>query len=32
VLPGMHDDRDPVTGLPLLFKGDTVPELPQAMH
>ena len=32
VLPGMHDDRDPVTGLPLLFKGDTERESPQAMH
>ena len=22
VVPGVHDDRDPATGLPLLFKGD----------
>jgi hypothetical protein len=22
VLPGVHGDRDPVTGLPLLFKAD----------
>jgi len=32
VLPGVHDDRDPVTGLPLLFKGDNVPASPHAMH
>ena len=32
VLPGVHDDRDPVTGLPLLFKGDSVPAPPHAVH
>jgi hypothetical protein len=32
VLAGVHDDRDPVTGLPLLFKGDTLPASPPAMH
>lgn len=32
VVPGVHDDRDPVTGLPLLFKGDNAPASPRAMH
>jgi hypothetical protein len=32
VLPGIHDDRDPVTGLPLLFKGDSVPASLHAVH
>jgi hypothetical protein len=32
VIPGIHSDRDPVTGLPLLFKGDSVPASPIAMH
>jgi hypothetical protein len=25
IVPGVHGDRDPSTGLPLLFKGDDVP-------
>ncbi len=25
VVPGVHGDRDPATGLPLLFKGDAAP-------
>jgi len=29
VLPGLHADRDPVTGLTLLFKGDALPAGPQ---
>ncbi len=32
VVPGVHDDRDPATGLTLLFKGDAAPALPVAMH
>jgi len=24
----VHDDRDSATGLPLLFKGDRLPETP----
>lgn len=32
VLPGVHDDRDSVTGLPLLFKGDDVPASTLATH
>ncbi len=29
VLPGLHADRDPATGLTLLFKGDALPSGPQ---
>jgi hypothetical protein len=32
VVPGVHGDHDPTTGLPLLFKGDDAPVLPVAMH
>jgi hypothetical protein len=32
VLPGVHDDSDPVTGLPLLFKGDSLPASLHALH
>jgi hypothetical protein len=28
VVPGIHADRDSITGLPLLFKGDRLPEPP----
>ena len=28
VVSGVHDDRDSATGLPLLFKGDRLPETP----
>lgn len=31
VVPGVHGDRDPATGLTLLFKGDA-PTMPVAMH
>jgi hypothetical protein len=31
IVPGVHADRDAVTGLPLLFKGDDLPE-PPATH
>ena len=32
LVAGVHDDRDPVTGQPLLFKGDSVPASSPAMH
>ena len=32
VVPGVHRDRDPSTGLPLLFKGDEEQALPVALH
>ena len=32
VVPGLHGDRDPVSGLPLLFKGDDVPAAGIATH
>jgi hypothetical protein len=32
VAPGVHGDRDPLTGLPLLFKGDEVQALLVALH
>jgi hypothetical protein len=28
IVPGVHADRDSLTGLPLLFKGDDLPERP----
>jgi hypothetical protein len=31
VKPGVHADRDPATGLPLLFKEEG-PPAPMAMH
>ena len=31
IVPGVHADRDCRTGLPLLFKGDDLPE-PPATH
>ncbi len=31
VVPGVHPDRDPVTGLPLLFKADSLPQT-QGIH
>ena len=31
-MPGLHADRDPGTGLTLLFKGDAVPEGGPQMH
>jgi len=32
VVPGVHSDRDPATGLTLLFKGDAAPALPVSVH
>ena len=32
VVPGVHGDRDPVTGLPLLFKGDDLPAQVPGWH
>jgi hypothetical protein len=32
VVPGIHGDRDPATGLPLLFKGDDLPASALAVH
>jgi hypothetical protein len=32
VLPGIHADRDAATGLPLLFKGDQLPDSTTALH
>ena len=32
VVPGIHADRDPATGMPLLFKGDDLPASPSAVH
>ena len=32
VIPGVHGDRHPETGLPLLFKGDDVPAQAAALH
>ena len=30
IVPGVHADRDPQTGLPLLFKADAAPAAVQA--
>jgi hypothetical protein len=32
VVPGVHGDRDPATGLPLLFKGDDARAAAMALH
>jgi hypothetical protein len=32
IVAGVHPDRDPVTGLPLLFKGDNAPASSTAFH
>ena len=32
VLPGVHGDRDAATGLPLLFKGENLPEADSRVH
>jgi hypothetical protein len=32
VVPGVHGDRDPATGLPLLFKGDDARAAVMALH
>jgi hypothetical protein len=32
VVPGVHGDRDPATGLPLLFKGDDARAAVLALH
>lgn len=31
-MPGLHADRDPATGLPLLFKGDALPNDGAQVH